>query len=801
MIWRGKLLSAHLVLIDFHSENMECTYRHVSARPRPDLQGDASTRPRSGDLDDASEGPRPGNLEDASGPVHSGDASAVPRQDHQCDTSTRPRPDHQGVGSSRPRPDHKSDDFTRSTHNHQGDREEVGAALLKHMENNCTAPEFSDKSQEYEPAPNSMTDIACASRVDINKIETVGSRNSCRRNLQNLTSSLSIQERMFETEQEVVEKKKASTKERVRNLFSDLRDVLLRKETELLEKIDAEFSAGNLEQFVQNIKNEKSKVERILENPDLSEDTSELENDINASLRMRDSALDRLMLCNSPCLSLNEEVISTIQNLSVGDFQEIPEEVCDEDTDVQQIENTAAVSEETSNEEITDAIYTDELGEDTQGAEARDVEDVRETNRAELELPETCVRETVTMPSAPPLQDNDSPPPYWQAIGLNHPEDELEQWQSQAQTPGYHEILQSDSFMQANKLEYLHSFPIQTKQDCYRKIPAPVALNWNFGRICVADRANMNVKFFSPHGVLTSMYFVGKELQDACFLEQTNGEARYMLVCGSRKENAKCLLIGINNQEYVNCVKNMNIRQVYSAICHGPREQTLVGTNFEPRTNRLPEIHLLTLNMDILMSITQPLGFMRFAYPRAVEVFERHIIVLDWKLGTVCVFLEDGTPKGEYKGIPGYPLSKPSDMTLDHAGYILILNGEFPNIHVIDLQCNCIQVIKTSRREFPGSRDIKLIAFDSDTRKVALASNSEVAIFSFRNDYIGIPPIHRPPVHVEPACPPTLPFIEGMLPSTVESMIARQPALPVLEGMLPGNSSVYIRRRTRQFHL
>ncbi|KAL4232838.1 hypothetical protein ACF0H5_007525 [Mactra antiquata] len=635
------------------------------------------------------------------------------------------------------------------------------------------------------------------SSIDVNERtgNTVGINND-KESIKALIDTLTEQEETAKNEKLKLERQSSLYKDKVTNFFDSLRDILKLKENELLENIDEEVDK-NLEivnGIVGDIGVEKRRLEHLGEYGCI-EDENEVKSYIEQCRSERDDALKQL---SSPELNIHEGTKETVKNLNFCEVSSsrtdsASNEVSESPNDNPEYnENLTELNEDADDENYVNDEVTDDGDDDI--AITDDVYDdddyLEEFGIAnELEGASGFTEASHVTPSAPLLPENteDPPPPYWQAVGLNQPQEFSER--PPAEIPGYHDITHTNRLPE-NFLEFWHSFPVRRERD--HRSPFIVALTWNFGRVCLTDRANMKVKFFVPQGhLLKAMQFLGNELHDITFLEEVQGEVRYLLSC---PRNRNLFIISIDHTNNAQIVRKVDTDGCYSCVCRGPIEQTLIGIQLANRQypNLFTAVHVFTFSGKILTQITHTPSAVLLMYPKAVEVFETKIIVLDWKLNSVCVYFQNGQQIGEYRGTPESPLVNPLDMTLDHKGNIMILNGEFSNIHVIDLNCNPLEVIKIPKNN-PGSSTAKLIAFDVETHRLCLArSKGDLAVFTFQDGYETLNQRNLPPRRVlqEPQLPvrrepDVLPLVEGMLPSTIESIVSRQSN----------------RNRNRQFHL
>ena len=619
--------------------------------------------------------------------------------------------------------------------------------------------------------------------------------------LNDLDILLTEQEEVFKTEQDSFETKKQADRERVTDLFERFRKLLAEKETELLHKIDSEYAVSGrfFEDFVRNIETDRYKVNDLLDSTlevERENSIDEVREEIGKNMDIRDDVLKRFRV---PNFLLNEESVNTVKNLSFGEFCEnASEETRETESGSNNVENEYDNTRET--DENTDEVFDGRVTNMNDNNENLIQENVNQNvltevpdeneNSEDVRGAHGETRDNISHPTAPPVEDEEAPPPpYWQAVGLEQPRTDE---QPQADIPGYYDIPHSPlNRLPDNKLQLWHSYPVRRQND--RRTPIAVGLTWNYGRICLADRANMKIKFFFPNGqLITEMLFGGTEIQGVAFLEECRGESRYIV---SSPRSRSLMIISINAYNVPKMIRMLTFNQQYSCICRGPREQTLLGA--EVATNHGKSVvNVFTFTGQILLSIGHTPTFNFLKYIKSVEVFGTNIIFLDWKLNTVAVIEDNGVAIGEYRGTANFPLVNPLDITVDNKGNIIILNGDFSNIHVIDQHCNVVEIIKIPRNVSLTSSSSKLVSFDTESQRLAVArGNGDIAVFTFEDGYDCLPQRNLPPNigtlmppnsgSSRPRAPEVLPLVEGMLPSTIEDIIMRQPP----------------RNRSRQFHL
>lgn len=598
-------------------------------------------------------------------------------------------------------------------------------------------------------------------------------------------SRLADQKEKFIAEKEKIQEKKIRCNQEVNDIFAKLRHILDEKERNVKEKVNYEFGTQSEE-----ISYQISLIEEQIcdlyrkDEAGVTVDTSTLDA-LKAEIETRDKIISERVRS----LHLNDSVVNIVQTLDLGDFEEAglggeSEENTDGEAESNANANSGFGSVRDSIRLRTNLQHTDFEEEEetpTNNPERLHLSHPhpRETNIDSVDGDEDEVDLTVdisTVPSAPPLSVEDkpeNPPPYWQAIGLECPEHEQE-GASAPVIPNYEEVGHFRNRLPVNKLDLWHSFPIRRQYDS--RAPLPASLTWNGDKICLADRANQKIKFFLPSGFqLSQVLLAGNEIYDVAFLEEFNKEARYLVTCPRTKT---FFIISCNENGRTDIVRKFKSPFQYGCVCRGTVEQTLIGGDSNDRYGSA-SVDIFNFNGQVIKSFKLSPGNLGLQYPKAVEVYGHFIIIMDWKLRSVMVFCHNGDVVGEYRGTPASPLCNPIDMTIDHCGNIMILDGEMSSIHVIDLDCNPVEVIKIPK-VFSGRTSARLISFDKETKKLAIArSNGDVVIFEFRNGYDGLPQRRlgfqgmgdlQPQ---SPRQPETLPLVEGMLPSTIENIVSR----------------------------
>ena len=580
-----------------------------------------------------------------------------------------------------------------------------------------------------------------------------------------------------------VTQKKESCKKQINDLFAKLSELLEEKKSEELAKVDAEFEGKfeGLNELLREIEEHTGDLNAagIARTPI---DTVEL-NTIKAGMQDRE---DFEVMTKD--LVFNNDAVYAVKSLDICDFEETysaydRSEEIDNETEPVGGSSTASNRRARGRVSVITNIRHEDCDDETP-TPTNDPQSISLSHSGQVSTNSTgSSRETniddvmdgamadpVHVTPTAPYTDSetaDDPPPYWQAMGLEQPDD------SKPQIPLYVELDQGTR-LPSNELHFWHSFPIQRQFD--RRSPLPITVLWNGSRICLADRANQKIKFFLPNGqLITEMFLAGNEIYDVAFLEEVDAEARYLVTCPRTRTY---FIISINGAGIASNVRKFNLPFQYGCIGRGTVDQTLVGGDSNDRMGSA-SVDIFNFNGGLIKTFQHTKSNNGLRYPKAIETFESYIIVMDWRLHMVVVYCHNGEIIGEYTGTPAFPLCKITDITLDHLGNILILDEELSNIHVIDLCCNLLEVIKIPKR-FSDRMTPKLISFDVSSKRLAVVrSNGDIAVFDFDNGYDGLPQRHlgfQPLNSFEmnpPRTPEVLPMVEGMLPSTIENIVSR----------------------------
>lgn len=545
------------------------------------------------------------------------------------------------------------------------------------------------------------------------------------------------QEEALKQRHEQLQKKRLIAKKDLKGLFRELRDILIDKEKECMVRVDYAYQniEGRVAEILDRIGCTRKLIEDVLElGNDVSEEVVKaMHRDLSAGLDNQELEIERLQ---APAINVSSSVVLDMKRLKVLDTER-----CGDDVGA----NTSGASGSSTHYPEMDLERLPSTGGDAAGNSQNQPEaeysnqsrrsgnEVMEHQRDQMETEGAfgfIHNHQITVPNpegenntntAPPNEEA-PPPPYWQAVGLSGPTRSTEH-------PPFNRVA---TF--GNRLEFWNCFPLRRQYDV--KTPMIVSVTWNGQRICVADRANKKIKFFYQSGqMITEMRFGDCEIHSVAFLEENDGEARYVV---SVPKTNTLLIICIENDTSTSLLQKLVLKQRYTSISKGPREQTLAGANALPKDG-LARIDIFNFDGDVIQTFTQTPKCVCFLYPKSIAVFENAIIICDWKLNLVAVFLEDGTKVGQYTGTPSTPLVKPLDVTVNPFGHIFIVDGQFSNIHIIDLVCTPVRIIKVPKGERETSQP-KLASYDCESHRLAVVrSTGDLAIFSFvEDDNVGV---------------------------------------------------------------
>lgn len=264
---------------------------------------------------------------------------------------------------------------------------------------------------------------------------------------------------------------------------------------------------------------------------------------------------------------------------------------------------------------------------------------------------------------------------------------------------GYFEHVEylSDGVSKAQTIKFSTQLKYETNP-CF-----PTGFLWVNGLIILSDKGNKKLKFFSDKGeFLGELIFTMTSPYGVCHIKDdsfavTLPKIREIYIVEFIDPAAKVLT-------------SFKTYSGYSGLCRGPRTGSLIGTvaSNSPGESR---VDIIGLQGEIYLSFQNDpqLGVPLFKFPRYVVVNQGVLIISDWRKDSV-IFLHEttGCVLKEYKGTREQPLVNPYDLSLDDAGNVYVLNGKDGSIHVLDTQCNLIEVLHaTSELISP-----RLIAYD-----------------------------------------------------------------------------------------
>ncbi|XP_052810787.1 uncharacterized protein LOC128238688 isoform X1 [Mya arenaria] len=637
-----------------------------------------------------------------------------------------------------------------------------------------------DNADERESvAVGNVGDVGASAAADLSddKSELV------HEDLKELDEKLSEQEIIFKGEKLRVLEKKEQCIGKVEDLFKELKAVLNAKRVEILCKIDGEFdgTANFMEDVIASIAKDRTALKTRDKSSDV--DRQIILNEVYVEHDARDDIFTQMKI---PEFKVNDTLPFRVENLDYGVFENIAT-----DSDI-----TGSVTRQSTQDidsipesSTYGATFLGQYDENYSASWSRDNIDANPV--VGMPTSPTVQARAAPVPSAPLIEEradesrsaavadeSEDPPPYWQAIGLSAPEGPSNQ--SQQAIPSYQSIGGNQPVLPQNELKLWHSFPIRRQTD--RQQPQLTALLWNDNWICVGDRANMKVKFFYPKGQLVSeVLLLGYKIADVAFLESLNGECRYLVTC---PQHYTLIIIFVKEGGSTGIVSSFRTLSAYNCVSRGPQPQTLVGGQAIDETQP-PRVEIINFKGEILNTIKFTPSMNPLSYPRSVNIWGSKIVISDWGLSTVMTVLGDGTNIGEYRGSPVSPLCSPIDITFDNFGNIMIMDGELGNVHVCDIHGTPIEVIKVPK--LSETTNPKLIAFEEKSKRLAISkANGDIMLFSFKDGYHGLPQGQAIRIRNRlSGQPDVLPLVEGMLPSTIESIGSRHPS----------------RNRHRQFHL
>ena len=606
---------------------------------------------------------------------------------------------------------------------------------------------------------------------------------------------------VIQSKKDLTRQKKESERAKIISMFSNILDILADREASLLCKLDEKYKVcedrldellTQTEDALDNINTEVNIVENVKKGDNHFNDVSladitPLLSDIKAGVEERADSLESGEN-EIADVELNDEVMSVINNLvyvTIPDLENADENETNDIGNAINGENSERLNSADDNEQIQEGENANQVHGDS---EWRSIDEESENADREVAsaMSNVSADQEHPSPTAPPVQEvEDDPPPYWEAIGLSGPTEthnlptprspavvSPEPVQRYSGAPQY--MGSASGGQQSNELVFFHNILLKRPYDT--RYPKPVALSWKMERILVADRANGKIKAYSGIGgaipsfkFIAEMYLGGCEIYDMAFYEARGEEGRYVVTV-PRADTL--MFIALGPDRVFKMVFKLKLSHGYTGVAKGPTGNTLVCANALPN-NGEARIDIVNIQGHVIRTFKRTCSLLNFSYPRCVEVFNQAIIVADWKLSLVVVLHEDGGAVAQYAGTRSYPLKEPCSLTIDQFGNIMVVDGKTGNIHVIDLYCQPLEVIKCLRGE-----TAKLISFDNTSHRLAMYRKSgDIGIYDFEGGYHTISRNVEPPstpVHVPVQAArhmnqagPAVPGIEGMLPSTV----------------------------------
>lgn len=265
----------------------------------------------------------------------------------------------------------------------------------------------------------------------------------------------------------------------------------------------------------------------------------------------------------------------------------------------------------------------------------------------------------------------------------------------------------------------------------------PTGFLWVDGIIIVSDKGNKTLKFFTEDGkFISELIFTNASPYGVCQIK----EKCFAVTLAKMRQIYLVSLV----DSIAEVISSFQTYSGYTGLCPGFKTGSLIATVV---SHNLGESHVDVIGMQGQIFITfqndPALGVPLFKFPRYVVANQGVIIISDWRKNSV-IFLHESTGSvlKEYKGTRDFPLADPYGICLDETGNVYVLNGKKGSVHVLDLQCNLVEVIEaTSELMAP-----RLLAFDNNSGRLAVTYGSG-EIKSFH---------HRVPatVSTEPVTPP-----------------------------------------------
>ena len=579
------------------------------------------------------------------------------------------------------------------------------------------------------------------------------------------TNALREQLALIQSRKEYIEQNKESERKKVTEFFTIILEVLAGKETQILKQLEEGY------------KNEERKLKSLLTSVEVGLATIKTEMVVAANVKTKDGhsrtgPIKEMKLILSDIkakyeerkqelgkqdvdtVKVNQAAVDTVSELTYVTLTDIADET-----------DTHATTETDRDEQGSGREISDTTNRSLSGGEGREISDTtnRPLSRAEgreisdttirplsgaeslnvmqqnvvnnnavgfvdipsnsgaviSELPNYCIftgnlltADVRPCPSAPVEPPEPPPPSYIEAIGLGSPETRNATPRAVSIDPTSRSV--SSSYTPIRRSNQRHVFCLQNislSEQNDAKLPKPVAIIWKFGKVYVADKANGAIKLCTPaDGVLPEKHWADFEMYDIAVLETTIDGLRIVI---SSPRSLRFITVDGHNSRDVK-VRQVELREGYTSVAKGPSNNTIVGANALPNIGN-PRVDIVDLSGQVVKSFAKTPSRQKFAYPRCVEVFSDKIIVADWKLNLVAVLHEDGHDIGQYSGTRLHPLKEPISLTLDHVGNPMVLSGRTGNVHVMDLQCRPLEIIK-----FPAGESVPmLIAYDKDTHRIA----------------------------------------------------------------------------------
>lgn len=275
-----------------------------------------------------------------------------------------------------------------------------------------------------------------------------------------------------------------------------------------------------------------------------------------------------------------------------------------------------------------------------------------------------------------------------------------------------------------------------------------VGILWVNNIIVISDKGNNKVKFFTENGVfLSELLFTNASPYGVCYVHDNTFAVTLPKV--------KQIYIVSLLENIAKVVSSFHTHSGYAGLCNGVRPRSMIAS-VASNTPGESHVDIIGFSGEVFLSFKNhpTSGVPLFKYPRFILANQGVLIVSDWRKDCV-IFLHEATGSvlKEYKGTKEQPLVNPYDMSMDADGNIYIMNGKNGSIHVLDLQCNLVDVIiETSQLLSP-----RLISYDSARYLLAVTYGAGDIRSFYHCVRKPVAELSSPPAHAQSVlAPPTL---------------------------------------------